>query len=259
MMDNTVWDDMGSDFQSGPFSRPKLGTEVTRYLRDAILTGEFRPGQKLAVEALAHQLGISTMPVREALVALASEGIIEALPRRGFRVSEVRRRDIEDVFRVHAYVAGLLAEAAAQSISKEDIATLHQVQAEITEIATKTDLDADRSDRIEALNFEFHSTINRSVEARRLRWFLRAATRFVPRHFYESIPGWIQASVDDHPGIIAALEERDGSRARELTAAHVLHAGELAVIHLASRGFWTQFDPEDRRLSSASERADAVE
>jgi DNA-binding GntR family transcriptional regulator len=237
--DGTMSDRMeGAPLPNRLPERPKLGEEATRYLRDALVSGAFQPGQRMAVEELAHQLGVSAMPVREALVALANEGLLEVLPRRGFRVARIRRRDIVDVFRVHAFVAGLLAEAAAPIITPETIGELRRIQAEVDRLSRQRLRLEERSAQVEELNFLFHRTINQVADADRLRWFLRAATRYVPRHFYESIPGWLDTTLHDHPEIIAALAAHDVDRAREISARHVAQAGELVVAHLTARGMW---------------------
>ncbi len=187
----------------------------------------------MAPGAIAERLGVSTMPVREALVTLASEGLIEVLPRRGFRVAAVRRRDIEDVFRVHAFVAGLLAADAAAAIPAEAIERLEAIHRDI-EALSRSQPSKEHTSRIEKLNFQFHRTINTVSEANRLRWFLRTASRYVPRHFYEAIPGWVEATVADHPAIIDALKRRDAAGARTLMEAHVLKAGGLVLANLGS-------------------------
>ena len=78
-MDNSIFNSLDG--------RPKLGREVTRILRDAIMSGKFSPGQRMMVDELARQLGVSTMPIREALVTLAGEGLVDELARRGFQVT----------------------------------------------------------------------------------------------------------------------------------------------------------------------------
>jgi DNA-binding GntR family transcriptional regulator len=218
--------------------RPKLGEEATRYLRDALMSGAFRPGDRMGVEDLARRMGVSAMPVREALVTLANEGLLEVLPRRGFRVARISRSDIRDVFRVHAFVAGLLAEAAAPLVDERVLGELREIESELERLSRETAASDARSTLVEELNFRFHRTINQLPDAARLRWFLRAATRYVPRHFYESIPGWLDTTVTDHPRILEALEQRDGARARQLVEHHVRSAGELILSHLDQRGMW---------------------
>jgi DNA-binding GntR family transcriptional regulator len=202
------------------------------------MAGDFMPGQRMAVEELAAKFGVSTMPVREALIALANEGLLEVLPQRGFRVAVISRQDVEDLFHVHALIAGLLADRAASSIDRGTIEDLHRNQTEISRLVKRKITIAERGMQIEQLNFQFHRAINDVPDSQRLRWFLRAATRFIPREYYIAIPEWIDATAHDHPAIIRALEERKASQARKLMEAHVLNAGRLVIRHLESRGLW---------------------
>jgi DNA-binding GntR family transcriptional regulator len=84
---------------------------------------------------------------------------------------------------------------------------------------------------IEELNFSFHRTINSTVDAPRLKWFLRATTRYVPRDYYRTVPGWPQMTLQDHEAIIEALANHDGEAARRLTEEHVIRGGRLAARH----------------------------
>lgn len=215
--------------------RKKLGEETTRYLRDALLSGQYATGERMAVHQLADSLGVSTMPVREALVTLANEGLLEVIPRRGFRVATLGLRDVEDAFRVHAFVAGLLIEEAAPIIPPATVAELRRIQNAIVETFGQNLDDLQVARRVEELNFKFHRTINHVPDAKRLRWFLRAATRYVPRRFYETIPGWMEATRDRHGAIIDALEARDASEARRLMELHVIEAGRLVREHLEAQ------------------------
>ena len=212
--------------------RKKLGEETTRYLRDALLSGQYATGERMAVHQLAESLGVSTMPVREALVTLANEGLLEVIPRRGFRVAMLGLRDVEDAFRVHAHVAGLLIEEAAPIIPAGTIGELRRIQDAILESFVQLADERQLAQRVEELNFKFHRTINHVPDAKRLRWFLRAATRYVPRRFYETIPGWNEETRDRHGAIIEALQARDASEARRLMEVHVIEAGRLVRAHM---------------------------
>jgi DNA-binding GntR family transcriptional regulator len=201
-------------------------------LREDLLMGEYEAGTRLRVGELAEKLGVSTMPVREALVALEKEGLVDMLPRRGFRAGQITSRDIEDVFLVHALISAELAERAAQSITEKQLADLMRLQGLIEAESSTADRYEHLSDRsyaeIERLNYDFHATINHASDSRRLGWFLRATTRYVPPRFFE-VPGWVEVAVRDHPGIIDALAARDGGRAKELIIGHFLHGGSLAA------------------------------
>jgi DNA-binding GntR family transcriptional regulator len=218
--------------------RLKLGDEVTRHLRDAIMSGEYAAGQRIRVEELASRLDVSTMPAREALTALAIEGLLESLPRRGYRVVKLTRQEIEDVFLVHAFVAGVLAERAARVMTPETVAKMRSMHVSVQHVAKLRISLSSRAARIEEVNFEFHRLVNRVPDSPRLRWFLRAATRYVPRHYYQSIPTWTDATVADHPAIIDALERHDAKLARRLMEQHITRAGQLVVEQFDAQGFW---------------------
>lgn len=219
--------------------RPRLADDVLRTIRDGVMSGRYPSGQRLAVSDIADDLGVSATPVREALVALTSEGLVDLVPRKGFRVAQIRQSDVEAVFQVHAFVAGRLAAAAAVEISEASIERLRSLQTQIERLAATKPSTA-RAEGIEDLNFEFHREINKVADARRLRWFLRAASQFVPRRYYEDIPEWIDATLEDHPAIVEALAARDPVRSADLVAAHVSRAEAAVIAHLGSRGLWGQ-------------------
>lgn len=108
--------------------RRKLGDEAARYLRNELLTGSYRPGQRLRIEELAARFGLSTMPVREALVTLANEGLLESAPHRVFTVPGVSADDIAGVFKLHARVSGVLAARAAAHSDATFRAELQELQ-----------------------------------------------------------------------------------------------------------------------------------
>jgi DNA-binding GntR family transcriptional regulator len=212
--------------------RTKLGDDVMRILRNGILNGTYRAGFRMAPLQLAEAIGVSTMPVREALVRLANEGLVEVLPRRGFRVAHLNRRDVADAFEVHAMVAGALAAEAASMIRDSQLRPLREVQAQLEAKARlATSSSPGYASEVEELNWRFHRLINHIPPAPRLRWFLRATVHFVPSHC-EFIPGWIQASVSDHPAIIERLELHDPEGTRRVVQNHYRHAAALATSHI---------------------------
>lgn len=220
--------------------RSRIGDEIERELCDAILSGRYQHGERLSPSALAQEFDVSPMPVREALVALHKVGLVEMIARRGFRVAHISWRDVEDAFAVQAFITGRLAEYAAAVIAPDDIARLRALQAEIEHAASDK---PDAAPHVESLNYEFHRTINHVSDARHLRRFLRVATGVIPRQLHALIPGWIDATVGEHPRIIDALEAHDGAAARRFAEAHVAHAGDLVLQKLARDGSREQEGP----------------
>jgi DNA-binding GntR family transcriptional regulator len=232
MTDSVRFADRFAGVARVPAPRVKLADEVVTYLREGIMIGRYRSNERLGVEELARELDVSTMPIREALLTLASEGLVEVQPRRGARVVELDVQDIEDVYEAHAHFAGRLAERASSKFTDDALTALADMQQQIEAAAAEKDSEA-----VEALNFQFHRVINRTADAPRLQWFIRAATRYVPRRFYEEIPGWSHASAEDHPSIVEALQRRDGQVARILMERHVMRAGLLVVQFLKESGW----------------------
>jgi DNA-binding GntR family transcriptional regulator len=213
----------------GPLRRHRLGDEVTRYIREGLMNGTYHAGERLGVQALAEEFGVSTMPIREALVALFNEGMVEALPGRGFRALQPRPMDIEDVFMIHAFIAGQLAERAAHAITEDVLTELRFLHAEIGRTLDAHLSESETARLVEELNFSFHRAINAAVDAPRLKWFLRATTRYVPRDYYRTVPEWPQTTLQDHGAIIDAIAAHDGEKARRLMEEHVVRGGQLAA------------------------------
>lgn len=217
--------------------RPQLSDEVAAYVRELIMSGQVRQGEFVRLERVANDLGISTTPVREALLSLRGEGFVQLEPRRGFIVASLSRQDVKDAFLVQAAIAAELAARAATRSSSDDLVELERLQEQMDKAA----VDAD-ADTIEHANHSFHRIINLSGRSPKLAWFLSTAVRYAPRRFYGTIQGWAQASQDDHQAILKALRAGDVETCRTAMHTHIVHAGELLVTHLEARGIWDSSD-----------------
>jgi DNA-binding GntR family transcriptional regulator len=87
---------------------------------------------------------------------------------------------------------------------------------------------------VESLNHGFHRRINLAAEAPRLAWMLSISTKFAPRRFFATIPGWSKVSAQDHAAIIQAITERDADAARAAMMRHMENAGELLSANFES-------------------------
>lgn len=212
--------------------RRPLPAEVEAYVRELIMAGQLKPGQFIRTEWLAEELGVSHTPVREGLLALRGEGFLALEPRRGFRVLELRRSDVEDLFAVQAHLAGELASRAAAKLTDGQLKYLYDVQAQLVAAA-----ETGKADRVEELNHEFHRIINLCADSPKLTLLLSVAARYVPRRFFPSIEGYPEASAKDHKAILDALRDKDGERAAEAMRRHIKHAGQLLRDHLEVDSF----------------------
>ena len=217
---------------SDPFVvRPQLSDDVARYVRRRIFNGTYPAGEYLRLDQLAADVGISVTPVREALLNLRAEGLLEQHPRRGFMVLEVTARDIADVARVQAFIGGELAARAAESATPAQLAELKAIQDELESAYEHTDLD-----RMVRLNHEFHRSINVAADSPKLTQFMSGITRYAPESVFPTLPGWPEQSISDHRAVIEALDTGDAEAARAAMAEHFTVGVEPLTAHLIERG-----------------------
>lgn len=206
--------------------RQKLGDEIAESLRQDILAGRYEMGERIPLDAVAQELGVSSMPVREALITLSNEGLVDVEPRRGFRARPLTQTDLDDMFDVLAALTGVLVARAAVVATDEDIAHLRAIHEKLVALDGRT-LNKATMRQASKLNDEFHRYIAKIPEGDKVRWFLRMTHRFVRADLYEVVPGILDASMHDHVKIIEALERHDPVEARRLAEAHFAQGSQL--------------------------------
>jgi DNA-binding GntR family transcriptional regulator len=211
-------------------ARPQLSEKATAHIRGLIMSGELQPGTLVRPETIGEDLGISTTPAREALQALRVEGFLELVPRRGFIVASLTGQDIRDLFQVQALIGGELAARAAAKATAQDVAELDALHHELIAAATRND-----HAKLEEKNHAFHREINLMADSRKIIWLLGLVTRYVPRQFYSAIPGWPQATMDDHAELLSSIRAHDPEAARAAMQEHIVHSGELLAAHFDDR------------------------
>lgn len=226
---------MATETPSGPrLRRPNLKQEVAQHIRDQILSGRARPGDRIDQESIAAELGLSRLPVREALITLEAEGLVENVARRGSFVAALEPDDISDHFEMYGLLSGLAAgRVASLSESRPDILTqLEEINAQM-----RASTDPAEHDR---LNFTFHQTINKAGTSRRLRAVLRMLAHNMPTNFFVTNTEWAwkERALDEHDLIVAALRSRDERAASQAVEQHFRHTGAQAVHLLNEAGFW---------------------
>jgi len=212
-------------------SRPQLSDEVAAHLREAIMSGALLPGQFVRLDAIAAELGVSVTPVREALLALRGEDMVELEPRRGFVVSPLSRQDVEDMFRLQADLAAQLVGRATELIGDEQLRHVEQVAQELAV--------AQGHHELSALEYEFHRLVNRSAASRKLARFLDMASRYVPARVYTADPQWRIQVVSDHAELLDALRSRDPDAASAAVLRHVRDGERRLLRHLDAVGMWS--------------------
>jgi DNA-binding GntR family transcriptional regulator len=212
-----------------PIRRRPLHDEATERIRDLIVEGRLAAGEWINEAELCEQLQISRTPLREALKVLATEGLVELVPRRGARVAQLSVRELTDLFEALAGVEGLAAELAATRISATDSEKLHELQASIEQSHKARNRLAYFHE-----NHELHVAIVRcSGNSAIVDIHARLIAR-VHRARYQAILSesrW-NTSVEEHAQILAALANHDAKRARKLMRQHVAHTGEAVRVSM---------------------------
>lgn len=210
--------------------RPNLKEIALKQMRDRILSGELRPGAKIEQDSVADELGISRLPVREALITLEAEGLVDNVARRGSFVAAIDPQDILDHYEMYGLLSGLAAKRAATTI---DDVTLAQIVAVVDRMEATND-----PAELDELNFSFHKSVNKVGSSRRLTVVLRLLSASMPTNFFEFNAEWKREAVIEHRAIIDALRSGDGERAFGAVARHFRDVGDQAVAMLRAGGFW---------------------
>jgi DNA-binding GntR family transcriptional regulator len=187
---------------------------VRDLLEEAILGGELKPGERLRAEALAQRFGTSRTPIREALLQLEGQGLVEVEPNRGAVVRAFDRDDVLDLYEVRALLEPAAAARAARRIGEEDVARLDALCA-----------DASVDEQI-VNNEAFHRIILEAAGSPRLEVAMRAASG-IPRAFRSVF--WRDErqraeSMMCHRRLVSALGARDAQLAEATMRMHILGA-----------------------------------
>jgi DNA-binding GntR family transcriptional regulator len=210
--------------------RTNLKDVVADHIRNLIFSGQLRPGQKVDQDEIAEVLGVSKLPVREALIVLENEALVRGVPRRGVFVAPLTPDDLFDHYEIYGMVEGIAARRAAQNLSDAELEKLAEITAQMHQ--------DDLPERQEKLNYEFHRAINIAGGTPKLLTVLHALSKTMPARFFEIAGGWAEVAGDQHRQIEAALRIRDGAAAEQAMYEHILSGGEYAVKMLRESGFW---------------------
>lgn len=191
---------------------------ATDRLRQAVLSGELRPGEELTVIGLAHRFGLTRMPLREALSRLASEGFVELTAHQPARVVGLTRERLEEEY----FVRGLIeAAAAAEAAMHLDEATFDELEGLLRRMDRAR--DTRRAKEYWELTRRYHERIYAANPSRVLREEverMRTRTlRYLP--IFANDHGLVEHAQEEHWRILRALRSRDRHRIERLVRSHV--------------------------------------
>jgi GntR family transcriptional regulator of gluconate operon len=213
---------------------PKLFETVAERLREAIIGGELRPGDKLVETELADRFGVSRGPIREALRELTREGLAVDLPRRGTIVSAATLGDLTEVYDVREALEKLAVTLAINNAKAADYARLRERFKRMDRLwSSKTAVHADRVNA----DIEFHREIFRLAgNSRAIAMFdqLGTQTALLLRNAMDLNPTLRLSPPEEvHANILDALLERNAEAARAAVTNHYRHTRERLFTSLA--------------------------
>ena len=196
----------------------RMRKDAYHHLREAIVSGQFHPNERLVEATIAQRLGAGRTAVRAALVRLDQEGLVKLEHNRGARVRLISDREAVEIEEVRAALEGMLARRAAERIKAEGLRALRQVMVQMRER-----VEAGDSAGYSELNATFHqliwtaadhptaSNLVGSLKSQGIRFQYQTALR----------PGRAKRSLREHEEIFAALKTHDGDAAESAMRAHL--------------------------------------
>ena len=200
-----------------------LRIRVFNALENAILDGEYAEGDSLNEIKLSQELGVSRTPVREALMQLELEGLVENIPNKGAVVVGISEKDIEDIYAIRIRIEGLASRLSAEKINEDELKALEKIVDLQEFYLTKNDVE-----QIWRLDSDFHKIIYDSSRSRPLRSTLSSFHNYIKRarDISVKVEGRAETSVAEHRAILEAIRSGNGALAEQLTAEHIANAKE---------------------------------
>lgn len=191
---------------------------VFQTLRNAIITGDLQPGERLMETQLAERLGVSRTPIREAIRKLELEGLVIMVPRKGAQVAQFTEKDIQDVLEVRAALEALAAKLACKRMDDRSFLKLQLAIAEYSYAAKNKDLEA----MIEK-DVEFHDIICNATQNDKLIQLFTNLKEQVNRYRITYLKNIEDSETveAEHLAILEALKNKDEEVAGDLASKHI--------------------------------------
>ncbi len=191
---------------------------VFHTLREAILKGELKPGERLMELQLAAKLGVSRTPIREAIRMLELEGLAVTVPRKGAEVARMTEKDMEDVLQIREALDELAASIACRQITADELEELRKTANEFEEYTKTGDIK-----RIAEVDVRFHDIIYQATRNPKLVTMLNNLREQMYRYRVEYLKDEknYPILVKEHSEILAGLEEKNQKSVKNAMYQHV--------------------------------------
>ncbi len=215
--------------RSGPVGFRTAQAAVAEMLRREILSGQMSPQTRLLQSEVAERFETSTTPVREALRQLVAEGLLDGDPHRGVTVHQISLEELEEIYEIRLRLEPLAMEATVTNVTSADLAEAERLL---------DGMEAENDPAVwTGLNAQFHALMAEAAHRPRLAAILTNLRNLSAMYIVRSIQGLperITAGNDEHRELVAAVKDKDVTRAQEIELAHLRHTLEIGEHQLAA-------------------------
>ncbi|HEY5672304.1 MAG TPA: GntR family transcriptional regulator [Malonomonas sp.] len=218
--------------KSKPIERHQtLREKILETIRDAILKGTLKPGEKVAEPELAERFGISRTPIREAFRQLESEGYLTVIPRKGAVVTALSEQDVQEFYAIKSILEGYAAELAAARLSTKEIDRLEVINDRLRELAKEGDVKA-----FFRVHNEFHELFLKASGNSKLHELIQQlGLKFNRLRMASlSVKGRMEISVAEHDKLLEAFRKNDGRMAENLVKQTAAIGGSVLLESLTA-------------------------
>ncbi|UFS72369.1 GntR family transcriptional regulator [Geomonas sp. RF6] len=203
-----------------------LRERILGTIRDAIMNGSLKPGEKIAEPELAARFGISRTPIREAFRQLESEGYLTVIPRKGALVASFSAKDVEEFYAIKSILEGYAARKACERLTPKDIAKLEKINEKLRALAEEGDVG-----HFFKVHNTFHEVFIKGAGNEKLAEMIFALVKKFQRLRLASLakPGRMQVSVEEHEKIIDAFRSRNPHLAEALVQKNAEYGGRVLI------------------------------
>ena len=207
---------------------PKLEVTMDEYLplrdvvfntlRQAILKGELKPGERLMEIQLANKLGVSRTPIREAIRKLELEGLVLMIPRKGAEVADITEKSLRDVLEVRKALEELAVQLACEKITEAEIEELKKAAEDFKKILKSNDVT-----QIAEADVHFHDIIYMATDNQKLIQLLSNLREQMYRYRVEYLKreSVYPKLIAEHEEIIRFIQEKNKTQAAEMVSRHI--------------------------------------
>lgn len=207
-----------------------LREKIANSIREAIIKGSLKPGERIAEPDLAEKFGISRTPLREAFRQLESEGFLTTIPRRGAVVSSLTEKDVKEFYEIKSLLEGYAASLATEKITDKDLKKMISINSQLEKLSEDGDVKG-----FFKIHNDFHDVFWKAAGNEKLYDLLNNVMQQFQRFRIASLilPGRMGISVTQHKQIIEAFQDKNHELARQLVMENAKIGGEVLIKELS--------------------------